>query len=304
MTESRLPRPFSARPAFGESFHRHAARAPDAPALWWRGEAVTYRMLARSAVLQGAELSRWPEGPVCVAAHASPGAIAAALGALAAGRCVFFHCPGLAEAEAARFAGSARSLVGWREGEGWVAIASVDDPLAEAVPPRLAGLGYVELSGEAPTLVDSAALERLADFAYSRLDVGPGRCVLGHARLGSELSLLELWTPLMLGATVALVDRSGVVDPRGLHSLIVRHGVHLVQGAPAFHELMTRSLGRAAMPSVERLVVAGGPLRPDCRARLPTLFPRARAHSLQACNATGDCRLQPLEPAISRPVPG
>lgn len=302
MTDARPARPPAPSPALG-ALHRHAATTPEAAALWWRGEALPYRMLATSAARQGAELARWPPGPVCIAAHASPGAIAAALGALDAGRSVFFHCPRLPEAQAARFAGAAGSIVGWREGEGWMAIASIEEPVAAPRMHAPPGLGCIE--GEsASKLVGLAALGRLADMAYSKLDVGPGQCVLGHARLGCELSLLEIWAPLLLGATVALVDRAGVVDPRRLHSLIVRHGIRLVHGTPGFYELMTRSLGGAAMRSVEQVVVTGGALRLDCRARLPSLFPAARAYSLKVFSATGECELHRLEPEFSRPVPG
>lgn len=291
--------------------HRHAARSPAAPALWWHGEPVSYRHLFATAERQGSELRRWPGGPVCVAAHASPSSIAAALGAMGAGRGVLFHAPALPAPDAARIAAAAGSTVGWREGEGWGSIASSsaarpEAPSRPASPPEPGFLAFVD--GQAPGAASASFLEvavigRQADTAREALGMGPGVCVLGHAPLCSQASLLELWAPLMAGASVALVDRTGSVDPRRLQSLISHHAVQLVLGPPALYEVMTRTLRNAALPSVEKLVVAGGGLRPECRARLPQLFPSARPFSLEPRNVGAGWAVHEI-PTELRACPG
>ena len=293
------------------AFREHARRDPAAPALWWRGEPISYGALERVADRRARELDRWPAGPVCLCGHATPSSIAAALGALSAGRAVLLHAATLPEQELARLAGAAGSTIGWC-GEAWGAIASSggEPPAMEA---QTAFLFTTSGSTGSPKVVpiSAAAVLRFADWAQERFGMGPGQRALGYAPLNFDLSLLEVWGSLLLGGSVVLVEREAAADPRQLRALIEHHGVKLVQGVPLLYELLARSLPGHPMQSVEHAIFTGDVMRRDCLLQLPALFPSARLYNVYGCTETNDSFIHELSPGapeepmpLGEPLPG
>jgi acyl-coenzyme A synthetase/AMP-(fatty) acid ligase len=293
-------------------FRKWVRTDASAPALWWRGAPVSYGTLEELAGRRERELDRWPAGPVCLCGHATPSAIAAALGALRAGRAVLFHAATATPEEAARFAAAAGSTVGWAE-DAWVAIPSASGgPAAAGLEASTAFLFTTSGSTGSPKVVPIAAsaVTRFADWVHERFQVGPGRRVLGYAPMNFDLSLLEVWSTLLLGGSVVLVEREAAADPRQLHSAIEGHSVHVVQGVPLLYELLAKAGPNATMAGVEQVIFTGDVLRGDCLRRLPALFPSARLCNVYGCTETNDSFLheaaagEPGPMPLGEPLPG
>ncbi|MFE9900170.1 AMP-binding protein [Streptomyces achromogenes] len=299
----------------------HARRRPDQVALIRGEQLVTYRQLAGLAedlagALAGLGLDR--RQPLCVPAHKTPATIALLIGAFQAGYAVLAPSPELGASARAALAAQARcSLVLTVDDHGVLDTSPVVaderaargfDPVDPATAPLL-----LTTSGSTGTPkivpIPDDAFERFADWAADRFGLTERDTLLSYAPLNFDLSLLDVWTALRLGARSVLVAQESSADARHLQELVTRHEVTFVQGVPMLHRLLTQD--GAVHPGVRTVISTGDALPPTLLRQLGTAFPGAGFHNVFGCTETNDSFLHDIDPArageetpIGRPLPG
>lgn len=108
----------------------------------------------------------------------------------------------------------------------------------------------------------------------------PGERVLHKTPVTFDVSLWELFWPLVAGGCLVIARPGGHRDPAYLHTLIARHRVSTAHFVPSMLApfLAERSRGRA-LPSLRRVVCSGEVLPPELCRRFAALFD-AELHNL------------------------
>ncbi|MBQ1090514.1 AMP-binding protein [Streptomyces sp. B93] len=308
-------------PRLREAIAAHARHQPDRAALAHGGQQVTYRQLDRliqelSASLDSLRLDR--RYPLCVPAHKTPATIALLISAWQAGYATLTPSPELGPAARTALTAQARcSQVLTTDSQGNLHAVPVPrdeqaargfDPADPAVTPLL-----LTTSGSTGTPkivpVPDGAFDRFADWATGHFGLTRHDTLLSHAPLNFDLSLLDVWTALRLGARSVLVEHGLSTDARHLRDLITRHQVTFVQGVPMLYRLLTED--SAASPAVRTVLFTGETLPPALLRRLGAVFPRATFHNVFGCTETNDSFLYEADPGradgpvpIGRPLPG
>ncbi|MFL6236364.1 MAG: amino acid adenylation domain-containing protein [Thermoanaerobaculia bacterium] len=253
--------PVHPRESIPALFAEQAARRPEAVAVVFGNEEVTYGDLARRARrVAGRLLSTGiaPESRIAVVAERSPELIAALLGILQAGCAYLPLDPDLPE-ERRRF------LV---EDAGAVLLDLSEDPSVGSVrsvrsvsPDQLAYVMYTSGSTGAPKGVavthgNVVRLVRGADWA----DLGPEQTFLQLANLAFDAATLEIWAPLLNGGRLVLFPgRRPSLDD--LSEILERHGVTtLWLTAGLFHQMVNERL--EALRPLRQLLAGGDVLSP------------------------------------------
>jgi acyl-coenzyme A synthetase/AMP-(fatty) acid ligase len=313
-------------------FAEHAARRPQAAALLWNGERVSYGelygMAARIASrVQAMELPR--ARPVGILARKSPRAIALIIGCLMAGHRFVLPSADLPVATLrALFDGAGCSRVLSPAAQAAAAspdltIEPVEDDAARTEPP-VCGLGADDIgfmlttSGSTglPKVVPlpMSAVDRFTDWACARFGLSPGRTVLNYAPLNFDLCFLDIWATLKGGGCVVLVDQDKATNAAYLLELLSSVEVHVVQAVPMFYRL----LADAALPNgrrfagVRHAIFTGDSMPSACLGALPEMFPEARYYNIYGCTETNDSfihelgrSVRPASPVpIGEPLPG
>jgi acyl-coenzyme A synthetase/AMP-(fatty) acid ligase len=297
--------------SIAEHFADQAQRQPDAPALIWDGEAISYGELGRmvDAAYSDLEAGRLPEGrPIGIRAKKSPEAIALILACLRFGRPFLLPSIELAsETLAQLFAQAGASQVisphGPRSESAASLRALVDDTRAqpdapEAEWPPAGGADDVTFmlttSGSTglPKIVPltAAGVDAFTDWAATQFDIGPGAVVANYAPLNFDLCLLDIWTTLKHGGCVALVDQDRATQGAYLADLVNDNQVNVIQAVPMLYRLLidvNREDGRT-FPSVRHVITTGDKIPASSLAELPKLFPGARFYNVYGCTETND----------------
>jgi acyl-coenzyme A synthetase/AMP-(fatty) acid ligase len=297
--------------SIADHFADQAERQPDAPALIWDGEPISYAELQQMADASFAELedARLPEDrPVGIRAKKSPEAIALVLACLRAGRPFLLPSIELASETLARlFAQAGTSQVlsphGPRSESAASLRALVDDargqldaPAAEW-PPTGGGEGVTFMlttSGSTglPKIVplQASGVDAFTDWAATQFEIRPGTVVANYAPLNFDLCLLDIWTTLKHGGCVALVDQDRATQGAYLADLINDNQVNVLQAVPMLYRLLidvNREDGRT-FPSVRHVITTGDKIPATSLAELPKLFPNARFFNVYGCTETND----------------
>ncbi|MFJ6526607.1 AMP-binding protein [Streptomyces longwoodensis] len=299
----------------------HARQRPEAVALVQGGRRTTYRRLADLADELASALDRLDldrRRPLCVPAHKTPETIALLIAAFRSGYAVLTPSPGLGAAVLGTLTAQARCS----------AVLTVDDRGAlhhDAVPQDEAAAGgfdtvdpsvahlLLTTSGSTGTPkivpVAAAAFDRFAAWAGSHFHLTEQDTLLSYAPLNFDLSLLDVWTGLRLGAAVVLVEEDSSTDARHLRELVTAQGITFVQGVPMLYRLLTGDDAR--YPGVRTVVLTGDTVPRPLLARLGAAFPGARFHNVFGCTETNDSFVHEVDPAtagektpIGRPLPG
>ncbi|MYX96837.1 AMP-binding protein [Streptomyces sp. SID486] len=308
-------------PRLLDALAAHARLRPDQVALIRGERQVTYRELVVlaedfSGALGALGLDR--RQPLCVPAHKTPETIALLVGAFRAGYAVLAPSPELGSTARATLAAQARcSRVLTVDGQGVLDTAPVEpDEQAAAdfdtVAPATASL-LLTTSGSTGTPkivpIPAVAFERFADWAADRFHLNQQDTLLSYAPLNFDLSLLDVWTALRLGARSVLVEQEFSADARHLQDLVGRHSVTFVQGVPMLHRLLTQD--GAVHPGVRTVIFTGDAMPQALLRQLGTAFPGAGCHNVFGCTETNDSFIHDAEPAeageqtpIGRPLPG
>ncbi|WP_328726404.1 polyketide synthase [Streptomyces sp. NBC_00259] len=142
------------------------------------------------------------------------------------------------------------------------------DGSAQAVPPQvtdsdLAYLLFTSGSTGNPkgVEVEHGALANFLTGIGERLGVSPDDTVLAHTTVAFDISLLELFLGLTVGATVVLASRETAGDPTRLAELT--RDVTVAQATPSLWRLL---LGTGWTPHPELTVLSGGEALPPATA--------------------------------------
>ncbi|MFF7180205.1 amino acid adenylation domain-containing protein [Streptomyces sp. NPDC008121] len=278
-------------------FEERAALEPSAVAVRGDGPALTYGELNERAN----RVAHWlidrgigPEDTVAVALPSSPDLVAALLGTLKAGAMYLPLDPGYPSERLAYMTADARprALVTTPEvapGLGPVAPSTaVLVPAADLAAPKAGGPGSTGARGN-PTgrftgpeqgaytiytsgstgrpkgvVVTHRSLGNFLAFMSAQHGVHSGDVVLSTTPISFDIAGLELYLPLVNGATLHLVPRETTVDGAALRRRLAEARPTLVQGTPALWQLL-REAGwtPAEVPAGTRLLCGGEALPRD-----------------------------------------
>ena len=320
--------PGAGRPVH-ELFAAQAARTPEAPALHWGEETVTYAALAARAsqvARRLLDLRLPPEARVAILLDRSPDLVAAILGAAQAGAAYVPLDPdsprerldAMLEDSGALALLSRRGLGPWEEREAPCPRIDLEDLFARTAAPaeelptvdpaRLFAVIYTSGSTGRPKGV-AVEHRSVAAFLAGAAALHPPEelsGMLAGASVCFDLSLFELFLPLSQGGAVILAE-SSLELPR----LPARGAVRLAALVPSSGAELLRGDG---IPAGVRTLFMGGEALPPGLARALLEIPGGRGRRL--FNAYGPTeatiyaivsRIDPADaaaPPIGRPVPG
>jgi len=320
-----------------DHFADQVGRRPEAPALIWEAEPISYAELQRLADsahsdLEGARLPK--DRPVGIRAKKSPEAIALILACLRDRKSFLLPSIELApETLAQLFAQAGVSQVlsphGPRSESAASLRALVDETRAapEAAdsewPPAGGGddvTFMLTTSGSTglPKIVPltTAGVDAFTDWAADQFEIKPGTVVANYAPLNFDLCLLDIWTTLKHGGCVAMVDQDRATQGAYLADLVNDNQVNVLQAVPMLYRLLIdvhREDGRT-FPSVGHVITTGDKIPPSSLAELPKLFPSARFYNIYGCTETNDSLIHeflgladgdvPTNIPVGQPIPG
>ncbi len=286
-----------------ELFQAQVDRTPDAVALSGQGGTVTYahlndaaNRLARVLLTRGAG----PETLVAVAMDRSVALITALLAVLKTGSAYLPVDPAyptgriaamLADAGPRCVLTDSRSASGLREA-GQVPLLVVDEPelsaelarrpgddldardRAASLPAHPAYVIYTSGSTGVPkgVVVTQHAMVNFAAAMAVRFPLGSGDRLLAVTTVSFDIHVLELYLPLLAGASVVVAGQEAVRDPALLAGLIRRAGVSIMQATPALWQALLA--GHAQAAAGLRMLAGGELLPPALAARMRELAPQ------------------------------
>ena len=293
-----------------ELFEAQVARTPDAAALVFGDVELSYRELDRRAARVARRLRAIGAGidarvGVCTADPLD--AILAILGILKAGAAYVPLDPEYPAERLAYLVGDARpiAVLGPRSPAlAGVPVLPVEDPAASdadlAIPdepvrvPReaLAYVIYTSGSTGRPkgAMISHAAIIQRLEHARRYFALGPGDTALQAASPSFDASVLEIFTPLISGARLALIAPADRADPERLVHAYVASRVSFVFVVPTMlAALLDLGDGGLARAVDLRWVVAGGEALPaHVRDRFLARFPSMR---LVNCYGPTECTI-------------
>ncbi len=290
-----------------ERFADQAAATPDALALVAGGEALTFAaldgragelaqrlraagvatgsrvalLLDRTAEMPAALLAVWKAGGVCVPLDpASPAERLASL---------------LADAEPAVVVHRGLRLEAARPG--------VPGGSPEGALPRPGHLAYmIYTSGTTglpkAVMVEHGGLAAVLDTFVDRFGFGPDDRMPHLARFSFDISLLELFAPLLGGGACEILDEDEVLEPAALMAALARATrFHAVPSLMRQVAAAARESGPERFAGLRTLFTGGDRVPPDLLAELREVFPAAEIAVLYGpTEATIVCTYHPVAP--------
>ncbi|HET9227200.1 MAG TPA: amino acid adenylation domain-containing protein, partial [Thermoanaerobaculia bacterium] len=249
-------------------FEARAAERPQAVALAHNGEALTYAELNARANRLAHRLRRLGVGPECRVAvnmERTPDLLVSLLGVLKAGGAYVPLDPTYPADRSAWVLEDSRAAillteVGDLSGES----DSNPDPLAD--PENLAYVIYTSGSTGRPKGVavrQRGAVNFLASMARHP-GLGAGDVLLSVTTIAFDISVLELFLPLSVGARIELVDKETSADGFRLKAKLTESGATVMQATPATWRLLLEA-GWEGNPGLK--VLCGGEALPLDLAR-------------------------------------
>ncbi|ORB75343.1 non-ribosomal peptide synthetase, partial [Mycobacterium scrofulaceum] len=233
-------------------FAARVAEAPGAVALVCQGLSVTYRELDVASNRLAHLLVEHGAGPgrtVALLFSRSAEAVAAMLGVLKTGAAYVSIDPSSPDGRIEFMLGDATPVVavstaelaGRLDGHG-VAVVDVNDPRIDAEPdtglpePDAEGLAYlIYTSGTTGVPKGVGVTHRNVTALIGSLDAGlPAPGVWSHAHsLAFDVSVWEIFAPLLRGGRVVVVDEDTARAPEELHDLLVAEEVSVLTQTPS-----------------------------------------------------------------------
>ncbi|MFS8096829.1 AMP-binding protein [Lentzea alba] len=292
------------------NFVEVAHEQPDAPALVWRGQTVSYQELYLAARRAQARIACLPDDgtPLGLKAPKCPDSIALVLGCLLAQRRFLLPSATLAEQTMNElFTASGCATVLSEVDAQWTGQGAIHSFTPD--PDRVTFMLTTSGSTGRPKVVPltEGAVDRFTDWADAHF--GVRGVVLNYSPLNFDLCLLDVWATLKHGGTVVLVDPERGTDGAHLGELLRNNEVEVVQAVPMFFGLLQDD---EPYPHVRQVIMTGDTVPARTLARLPVLFPNARLHNLYGCTETNDSLVHELDPArlpagpvpLGTPLPG
>jgi amino acid adenylation domain-containing protein len=301
----------------GELIRQQAARAPEAVAIAWEGGEITYGELISSAGgLAGrlAALGAGPDSVIGVLTERSPEMVIALLGVLLAGGAylplspgypparlsfmlanagarILLTTPDLRDGEAARLAAQAneRSTAA-QANEGLTVVtvdraappASADAGLTRPGPDNLAYVIYTSGSTGAPKgvlLPHRGIVDRLLHLRET-YHIGPEDRFLQTTAYTFDISLYEIFLPLVVGGRIVLAAPGGQRDPAYLVRLIQSSGATFAQFVPSMLARFIEERGAGNCSTLRKVFALGEALPPETCRRFLALGLGAELHNL------------------------
>ncbi|MBB4636977.1 amino acid adenylation domain-containing protein [Longimicrobium terrae] len=317
-------------------FEAQAERTPDAEAVVWEGESLTYAELnARSNRLAHhlRALGVGPDGRVGICVERSLELLVGLLGILKAGGAYVALDPDLPDERLRTMLEDSRPAVLLANASLAVRLGGMDVPVLavdadaarwSALPdtnPEGVGVGpdhlvyviYTSGSTGRPKGVMNIhrnVVNRIAGIQL-RWQLAPGESVLQNASLSFDVSAYELFWPLMLGARVVMTRPDGHRDPAYLVELIRRYGIGTASFVPSSLQLFLEEPGVEECTSLVRVPCGGEALPPALVRRLYERLPRATLYNRYGPSEAATAVAGPVRVAeemngpvaIGRPMP-
>ncbi|MDA0638067.1 amino acid adenylation domain-containing protein [Nonomuraea sp. MCN248] len=275
-----------------ELFAAQAARTPTAPAVCYDGTWVTYRELAaraRAVTARLAAAGTRPGDVVGVHLDRGPGLLPALLGVLGAGAAYLPLEPGLPRERLAHMIEDARARVVLSDGDAAGLPAEVvlsldgaaeeDAPPVEVHPDALAYVIFTSGSTGRPKGVGvshRAIVNRLL-WMQDAFPIGGEDRVLHKTPLSFDVSVWELFWPLITGAGMVVAEPGAHRDGARLAALAAEHRVGVAHFVPSMLEVF---LDEPVLPPLRRVVCSGEALAPELAARFHERLPETELHNL------------------------
>ncbi len=264
-------------------FERQAERAPDAVALIWRDEQMTFRELDRRANQLAHYLRQrgiGPEKPVGVCLERSPYLAIALLGILKAGgvylpidptyppeRCAYM----LSDADAGLlltqqhlckpFSSLPMQIICLDNEQATIAQEPDDTPRVAIQPEHTAYIIYTSGSTGTPkgVMVPHRALTDRCPAVASRYRHGPQDRLLQFVSISFDVSLEELFPPWLSGAAVVLLPEEGIPSLREVSRLAEEQCLTVLDLPPSYWHEWVVELARThtPIPASLRLMIVG-----------------------------------------------
>jgi amino acid adenylation domain-containing protein len=143
--------------------------------------------------------------------------------------------------------------------------------LADPSSERLAYIIYTSGSTGKPkgVRIPNRAMINFLESMVREPGCGANDCLLAVTTLSFDISVLELFVPLITGARVVVASRSEAKDGEQLTSLLRRHHATILQATPATWRVLLASSWMESVPDKPLRALCGGePLPPDLIAEL------------------------------------
>jgi len=230
-----------------ELVRQAARRTPEATAIEWEGSRLSYAELDAWADAYAADLQRrrvMRGSVVAVSLSRTPRLVAALLGILRAGAAYLPVDPALPEsrrqflledAGAALRLDDASPVPDRSRAPVFAAPATGPDDLAYVI--------YTSGSTGRPKGVEipHAALANFLEGMQEAPGLRPADRVLAHTTISFDIHVLEIWLPLVTGATIVLAGRGAAGDPAALVRLAAHARTTVVQATPALWWMLLRA---------------------------------------------------------------
>ncbi len=161
-------------------------------------------------------------------------------------------------------------------------------PVPDDAPDRVARAGdpayvlYTSGSTGRPkgVVVPHGAIVNRLLWQDDAFPVGPGDRILQKTPVGFDVSVWELFWPLIAGVPLEVAPPGAHRDPRALAELIAGAGVTVCHFVPSMLALFVDEPAAAACTGLRRVVCSGEALPGDLRDRLRALLPGTRLDNL------------------------
>ena len=314
-------------------FERWVERAPEAPAVTFEGETISYRELDRRANRLAAHLRRLgvgPEARVGLCLERSFDLVVAIFAVLKAGGAYVPLDPGYPRERLAQILEDAApaALVTREAEEGclpahgvsvvrldrpWETLPGDEESPGVAVAP--ADLAYVIFTSGSTgrpkgAMLPHEGVRNRVRWMQAAYGLGPADRVLQKTPFSFDVSVWEFLWPLAEGACLVVARPEGHKDPTYLAGLIREAGVTTLHFVPSMLRAFLEEPGIEELASVRRVMSSGEALPWDLQERFFARLGHAELHNLYgpteasidvtfwACRPGGERRIVP----IGRPI--
>ena len=126
-----------------------------------------------------------------------------------------------------------------------------------------------------------------ANWVQVILPRGVGCKVLSYAPLNFDLSLLEIWSPLIAGGKVIIVDESKMTSATYLHTLINQQKVNVLQGVSGLYRTLLQD-SASSLSSIDLAIVTGEKFPVSLVQQVAGLLPGSQLMNIYGCTETND----------------